>query len=145
MLSPQAYFVVLFVVCAYAFVRGRTDERSVAATCLLASVASVLVASQKASAYSSLEAGIFLVDIGAFAAFTFVALKSERFWPLWVAGLQLTTLMSHAFKVGRLDLMPQAYAAAARFWVYPIFLIIVIGTWRSHRRRMEEGRQPATA
>jgi cytochrome c-type biogenesis protein CcmH/NrfF len=52
--------------------------------------------------------------------------------------------MSHAFKVGRLDLMPQAYAAAARFWVYPIFLIIVIGTWRSHRRRMEERRQPAS-
>jgi cytochrome c-type biogenesis protein CcmH/NrfF len=40
--------------------------------------------------------------------------------------------------------MPQAYAAAARFWVYPIFLIIVIGTWRSHRRRMEERRQPAS-
>lgn len=145
MLSPQAYFVVLFVVCAYAFVRGRTDERAVAATCLAASIASVLVATQKAGAYSHLEAGILLVDIGAFVAFTLVALKSERFWPLWVAGLQLTTLMSHAFKVGRLDLMPQAYAAAARFWVYPIFLIIVIGTWRSHRRRMEERRQPAAA
>lgn len=145
MLSPQAYFVVLFVVCAYAFVRGRTDERAVAATCLVASIASVLVATQKASAYSHLEAGILLVDIGAFVAFTLVALKSERFWPLWVAGLQLTTLMSHAFKVGRLDLMPQAYAAAARFWVYPIFLIIVIGTWRSHRRRVEENRQLAAA
>ena len=145
MLSPQAYFIVLFVVCAYAFVRGRTDERAVAATCLAASIASVLVATQKAGAYSHLEAGILLVDIGAFVAFTLVALKSERFWPLWVAGLQLTTLMSHAFKVGRLDLMPQAYAAAARFWVYPIFLIIVIGTWRSHRRRMEERSQPATA
>jgi nicotinamide riboside transporter PnuC len=144
MLSPQAYFVVLFVVCAYAFVRGRTDERAVAATCVAASIASVLVATQKASAYSHHEAGILLVDIGAFVAFTLVALKSERFWPLWVAGLQLTTLMSHAFKVGRLDLMPQAYAAAARFWVYPIFLIIVIGTWRSHRRRMEERRQPAS-
>lgn len=145
MLSPQAYFVVLFIVCAYAFLRGRTDERTVAATCLVASIASVLVASQKATAYSHLELGILLVDVGAFAAFTMVALKSERFWPLWVAGLQLTTLMSHIFKVGRLDLMPQAYAAAARFWVYPIFLIIVIGTWRSHRRRMEESRKPAAA
>jgi hypothetical protein len=145
MLSPQAYFVVLFVVCAYAFVRGRTDERAVAATCLAASIASVLVASAKSSAYSHLELGILLVDVSAFVAFTMVALKSERFWPLWVAGLQLTTLMSHLFKVGRLDLMPQAYAAAARFWVYPIFLIIVIGTWRSHRRRMEERRQVAAA
>ncbi len=42
--------------------------------------------------------------------------------------------------------MPQAYAAAARFWVYPIFLIIVVGTWRSYRRRSQPAtEQPATA
>ena len=94
--------------------------------------------------FSSVESGIFVVDALTFAAFTFIALKSDRFWPLWVAGLQLTTLMSHILKSVQLDLMPQAYAAAARFWVYPIFMIIVIGTWRSHRRRMEE-RTPAAA
>ena len=48
-------------------------------------------------------------------------------------------------KAVQLDLMPQAYAAAARFWVYPIFLIIVVGTWRSHRRRRSRDEQPATA
>ena len=144
MLSPQAYFVVLFVVCAYAFVRGRTDERAVAATCLAASIASVLVATQKASAYSHLEAGILLVDIGAFVAFTLVALKSERFWPLWVAGLQLTNSLAHLMKAVDLDLMPRAYAAAAVFWSYPILIIIIVGTWRSQRRRQEsESLSPA--
>lgn len=145
MLSPQAYFLVLFAVCAYAFVRGRTDERAVAAICIAASVASVFVASPAGRPYSNIEMGIFIVDVLAFAGFTWVALRSERFWPLWVAGLQLTTLMSHAFKAGRIDLMPEAYAAAARLWVYPIFLIIVIGTWRSHRRRMERNREAAAA
>jgi hypothetical protein len=85
------------------------------------------------------------VDLAAFVGFTWVALRSERFWPLWVAGLQLTTLIAHALKGVQLDLMPQAYAAAARFWVYPIFLIIVVGTWRSHRRRLEQRRQAALA
>jgi hypothetical protein len=145
MLSPLQYFVVLFAVCAYAFVRGRSDERTVATICVIASIASVAVISPLASRYSQVEAGVFIVDLATFAGFTFVALRSERFWPLWVAGLQLTTLMSHAFKLGRLDLMPQAYAAAARFWVYPIFVIIVIGTWRSHRRRLERRRQAALA
>ena len=145
MLSPLQYFAVLFAVCAYAFVRGRSDERTVAAICVVASIASVAVISPLAHRYSQVEAGVLIVDLATFAGFTVVALRSDRFWPLWVAGLQLTTLMSHAFKLGRLDLMPQAYAAAARFWVYPIFLIIVIGTWRSHRRRMEERGQPATA
>jgi hypothetical protein len=97
------------------------------------------------SRYSGVEAGILLVDIGALAGFTWVALRSERFWPLWVAGLQLTTVIAHGLKGVQLDLMPQAYAAAARFWVYPIFLIIVVGTWRSARRRAESRRSPATA
>ena len=146
MLSPQTYFLVLFLVCAYAFIRGRTDERIVATICVLASIASVAVGTRVAtSAYSQLEAGLLLVDFATLAGFTFVALRSKRFWPLWVAGLQLTTLLSHAFKAGRIDLMPTAYAAAARFWVYPIFLIIVIGTWRGARRRAAERRTAATS
>ena len=138
MLSPQAYFAVLFVVCAYAFVAGRADERAVATICVVASIASMLVGAPETTAYSQVEAGILLVDLAVFAGFTFVALRSERFWPLWVAGLQLTTLFSHAFKAGRIELMPEAYAAAARLWVYPIFLIVVIGTWRGRRRRAAE-------
>ena len=138
MLSPQAYFVLLIAVCAYVFLRGRTDGRLVAAICVLASLASVVVASPVGLAYSQIETGILVVDVAAFAGFTFVALRSDRFWPLWVAGLQLTTLVAHALKAIELDLMPQAYAAAARFWVYPIFLIIVVGTFRNHRRGRDD-------
>ena len=92
-----------------------------------------------------MERGVLLVDLGALAAFTFLALRSDRFWPLWVAGLQLTTVIAHALKGVQLDLMPQAYAAAARFWVYPIFLILVVGTFRSARRRATSRRSLATA
>lgn len=145
MLSPQAYFLVLFLVSAYAFVRGHSDERLVAGVCILASVASLLVGRPAASAYAGIEHGLLAVDVLALLGFIFVALRSDRFWPLWVAGLQLTTLIAHALKGVQLDLMPQAYAAAARFWVYPIFLIIVVGTWRSHRRRVEQRRGAAPA
>ena len=143
MLSPQTYYAVLFVVCAYAFLRGRTDERIVASIFIVASVGSALVAPSVATIFSRIESGILLIDLAAFAGFTFVALRSNRFWPLWIAGLQLTTLVGHLLKAIELDLMPQAYAAAARFWVYPIFLILVIGTWRSHKRRIEAQRARA--
>ena len=89
--------------------------------------------------------GIFIVDAATFAGFAYIALRSERFWPLWLSGLQLTTVFAHAMKAIQLDLMPQAYAAAARFWVYPIFLVIVIGTWRSYRRRVAARQVPAPA
>ena len=144
MLSPAAYFAVLLFVSAYAFARGRADERIVASICVAASIASVIVGRPAASAYSGMEVGLLLVDLGALAGFVAVALRSDRFWPLWVAGLQLTTLIAHALKAVQLDLMPEAYAAAARFWVYPIFAIIALGTWRSHRRLLR-ARQSATA
>lgn len=138
MLSPLTYYVVLAMVCGYAFYRGQAESRIAAAICVVASIASGIVMSPLASRYSGVESGVFLVDVAVLLGFTAIALRSERFWPLWVAGLQLTTIIAHVFKVIDLDLMPQVYAAAARFWVYPIFLIIVIGTWRSHQRRLRE-------
>ena len=139
MLSPLAYYAVLFAVCAYAFLRGRLDERMAAATCITATFATNVVYSPVGS-YAGVEMGVLIVDSLALLGFMFIALRTDRFWPLWVAGLQLTTLVGHALKAIDLQLVPQVYAAAARFWVYPIFLIIIIGTWRSHQRSLHDAR-----
>ena len=140
MLTPSQYFALLLVVSSYAFIRGRGDERIAASVCILASLASVVVVAPLMERFKGVEVGVLLIDFLALAAFTALALRSERFWPLWIAGLQLTTLISHGMKAVQIDLLPQAYAAATRLWVYPIFLIIVIGTWRGHRRRLEQQR-----
>ena len=79
------------------------------------------------------------------AAFIALALRSKRFWPLWVAGLQLTNSMAHVMKAVDLDLVPRAYAAAAVFWSYPILLIIFIGTWRGSRYRTQFEGEPSPA
>ena len=137
MLSPPIYYTILFLVSAFAFWCGRTDERAAAAICVLATFASNIVYDPH-GAYAGVEVGVFIVDAATFVGFAFIALRSERFWPLWLAGLQLTTVFSHLMKAIQLDLMPQAYAAAARFWVYPIFLIIIVGTWRHHHRALRD-------
>lgn len=144
MLSPYLYHILLITVFAYAFFAGRSDERLAASICVVATIATRLALSPMASRYSQVEAGVFLVDLGVLFGFTAIALRSDRFWPLWVAGLQLTTILAHLFKIADLDLIPKVYAVAARFWVYPIFLIIVIGTWRSHQRRRTEPRGAAS-
>jgi hypothetical protein len=128
------FHLVLVLVCGYALISGRRDERIVAATCVIASVATRLAISPLSGRYSGVEFGVFAVDIGTFLAFTWVALRSDRFWPLWVAGLQLTTSLAHILKAMETDLFPIAYAAAGRLWSYPILLILAVGTWRSHRR-----------
>ena len=72
-----------------------------------------------------------------------MALVSDRFWPLWIAGLQLTSSMGHLFKAIDAELLPIAYAAALRMWAWPILIILGIGTWRAQRRTARETATPA--
>ena len=68
------------------------------------------------------------------AAFTYVALRSDRFWPLWISGLQLTTSVGHVLKAIDSHLVPFAYGAALRVWSYPILIILAVAVWRGQRR-----------
>jgi hypothetical protein len=138
MSTHHIYWVVLALTCGYALWRGRGDERVAAAVCVLASLVTYFIIGPKLGGFYSFETGVLVVDMAAFAAFVSVALSSSRFWPLWVAGLQLTTLLAHVFRLASSDLIPVAYAAAGRFWSYPILLILVIGTWRHQRRIRQE-------
>jgi hypothetical protein len=134
MLNPIIYHLILASICGYALWRGRFDERFTAIVCLLATLATRLALSPTAQRYSSLEVGVLIVDSITFLAFVYVALRSDRFWPLWVSGLQLTTTLAHFMKAIDASLFPQAYAAAGRFWGYPILLILAIGAHRTSVR-----------
>jgi hypothetical protein len=136
MLPKPIYWSILLLICAYAFWRGRSDERIAAATCLLASLVQLFVISPAVRRYSGVEFGVLAIDLSVLGVFVALALQSERFWPLWVAGLQLTSIFGHLLKAVQLTLLPEAYAGALRFWSYPILLILAIGSWRSHQRRI---------
>lgn len=136
MLGPYVFIPLLVAICLYAWWRGGTDERIVALTCLAGTVATLLVVSPLRQRYASLEEGLLLVDLAVLAGFITVALRSKRFWPLWVAGLQLTTSIGHILKGVDQDLLPRAYGAALQFWSYPILIILLVGTYRQHRRQL---------
>ncbi|WP_118856180.1 hypothetical protein [Sphingomonas mesophila] len=137
-MAPKLFFLLLILVAAYAFWRGSRDERIVAAVCVGGAAASLMVLSPLAIRWQSLELGTLLVDLAVLAGFVTVAMRSQRFWPLWVAGLQLTTTIGHVLKGVDPNLLPQAYGAALQFWSYPILLILAVGTWRSYGRRKAE-------
>lgn len=129
------YYVLLFSTCGYALWRGKVDARIVAATFLIGNFATLALQSNiSGGGYSSLESGVFAVDLICFVAFTYAALISDRFWPLWVSGLQLTTSFGHILKMIDSKLLPLAYAVSLRFWGYPILIILAVGVWRMQRR-----------
>jgi len=129
--------LLLFGACGYALLRGTRDARIIALVCVAADFATLAVKGPSSTSYASVETGVMIVDILTFAAFTFVALTSDRFWPLWVSGLQLTTSMGHVLKGIETSLLPIAYAAALRFWRYPILIILTVAVWR-HQQRVRQ-------
>lgn len=116
--------------CGYALWKGGRDARIVAATCLIAALASI-----PAAAYGSVETTVLIVDLLVLASFLYVALQSDRFWPLWIAGLHVTTMVGHALKLMSGDMVPIAYAVALRFWAYPELIILALAVWRHNRRQ----------
>ena len=137
-MAPTFFRILLALVAAYVLWKGRRDEREVGIVLLLGVIATHLVISPLKTRFASVETHVFAVDLIVFMGFLWVALRSERFWPLWIAGLQLTAIMGHILKAVDIHLFSKAYAAAMVFWSYPIVLILAIGTWRSHRRYMRE-------
>lgn len=141
-MSPILYWTLLTLTCGYAILSGRRFERLAAAICIAGTVATISVNSPLGELYMHVEIGALMVDAAVLIAFVAIALQSDRFWPLWVAGLQLVTSFSHFLKAIEPTLVPQAYGAAVRFWSYPILVILAVGTWRGHRRRQRSDPAP---
>lgn len=138
MATKYFFWALLLVTCGYALWRGRKYEQLSALVFITATVASVLARTSGHDRYLAVERSDLVIDTLVLIALVAIALRSDRFWPLWVAGLQLTISMSHVLKAIQPDLLPLAYAAAERFWSYPTLIILFIGAWRQHRRRISE-------
>lgn len=138
-MAPSLFRLLLLLIVLYAFLRGGRDERLAAAMCLVAAVATTLLLSPLQQRFATVEYAVFAVDLLLLAGFIIIALRSKRFWPLWVSGLQLTTIFGHLFKFAEADLVSKAYAASLNFWAYPIILILGLATWRSARWRKAGG------
>lgn len=134
MFGAPIFLSLLLLSCSYALWRGSRDAQIVAIACCLATLATHFAIAPLRERYTSVEEGVLIVDALTLLVFVLVALRSDRFWPLWIAGLQLTTAVGHMLKGVNIDLLPHAYGAALRFWSYPILIILAVGAYRHHRR-----------
>ena len=133
MLPPIIFWTLLVVGCVAAIARGQADERIAAGACATATLVTHFILGPMRMDYATVEPGLLVLDCAMLGTFVAVALRSSRFWPLWVAGLQLTMSAAHILKAIDEQLMPRAYAAAAVFWSYPILLIILVACWRTRK------------
>lgn len=137
-MAPNLFRILLALVSLYALLCGKRDERLVSLILVAGVIATEFALPPVRLRFQGVETTLFLVDAAVFLGFLWVALRSDRFWPLWVAGLQLTSILGHAMKAVDTELFSRAYAAALVFWFYPMLLVIAIGTWRNARRTRNE-------
>ncbi len=137
-MAPWFFRILLIGIVLFALWRGGRDERLVAGLCLTGTITTSILLAPLHERFQDVELGVLAVDLVLLGGFLAVALRSYRFWPLWVAAPQLTTTLGHILKGVDADLIPKAYAASLSFWGYPILLILLIGTWRSYRREQSE-------
>lgn len=136
-LVPIVFWLLLLMSCGYALWRGRKYERMAASVFIAATILTLLGDSPLQVRYVGVETSDLFIDTGVLVALTAIALFSDRFWPLWAAGLQLVDSMSHMMKALDANLVPAVYGAAERFWSFPILIILLVGAWRNHKREVE--------
>ncbi|HEX8574445.1 MAG TPA: hypothetical protein VF759_17020 [Allosphingosinicella sp.] len=126
---------VLLVCCGYAFWRGGLPERIGASIFVAGVVLTRIAVSGAATRYSSIEAGVLIVDAVVLAALLALALQANRFWPLWVTALHAIGTAAHAVKLTNPEVIRWAYAFALAFWSYPMLFLLALGTW-NHQKRL---------
>lgn len=122
--------VALMTVCATAVLRGRDMERLAAAVVLADWALSMVVYRARSE---DTQWGVLLVDGAQFAVLLWIALRSSRYWPLFLSGfalLQLVTHLAHAVDVG---VSGWAYITAERIWSYLLLFTIGYGAWTAPR------------
>ena len=135
MLQSAIYFSLVFACWAYAMRCGGAPERIGISILGVGSILTVVAASTPTVRFGAVEIGIFLVDVGALLGFLILALRAERWWPLWVTSLQAIGTTAHAVKLMDPEVIRWAYAFALAFWSYPMLFLLALGTW-NHQRRL---------
>lgn len=146
-MAVNIVFLALLIACsAYVFVKGGGPER-VGMAIYVAGAAltylTYLAVSAPSSVFRGVEVGVLIPDVVTFLAFILLALRANRFWPLWVSALLGVPVVGHVARLLAPQVIPWAYAVVLSIWSYPILLVMVGATWTHQRRLTRNGADPS--
>lgn len=141
MLPRPTYFILLTLCWIYALLRGGKPEQIGATIMIFGTAVTPFAFSEAGTRFGSIEIGVLLVDLAVFAGFAIIALRSDRFWPIWATACVGLGLLGH---LGRwcagADISRVAYWLTLAFWSYPPLALVAIGTFKHHRRKRSGAR-----
>jgi hypothetical protein len=72
--------------------------------------------------------GHFVIDLWTFLTLTWVALKANRGWPLWVSATQLIVVIAHFAKLFEVDQARRSYWAMTQVPTWLQLAVLIMGT-----------------
>jgi hypothetical protein len=140
-LPPWIGICFALAICAAAAWRGGRAERGAAAAFIAAWFAAYVT---KDHSWLGLQWRIFIIDVAFFVALAAIALRSRWYWPIFAAGFQLLSVVTHAASTVDHQLGAWAYMTANVIWTYLFLVALAVGVAGAWKRRDQVDRAEAT-
>lgn len=136
------FLALLGAVAIFAWLRGEWPEKA-SATALVMQVTIDqifhLLTGTRGGDFTEVHVWHFLLDVALLAVVVIIALRADRFWPLWLGGTMIIMVSAHALRVvAKMD--PYIYAAINRYPFWLAIIVVAIGTALHDRRNRKAER-----
>lgn len=125
LLMTLFFWLLTLFGCVYAVLFGGRDGRWFTAVflgCVLLTIPAQLVGSWHAT-----QVWLMLVDALLLGCLIWLMLRSASYWPIWAAGCQLMTVLTHVVTLMLPHFTDLIYAGLSTVWVIPLMLFTIIG------------------
>jgi hypothetical protein len=127
-----ASLIMLAITVVVGLWRGGSPERVGAVAMVGAWFGTVLV--QNSLQRWGLQTGVMLVDAALLAVLLYLALKTDRWWPMWASGFQAMNVMLHLAVLADAKVWGYSYFVAGAIFSYLVMLSLFLGSLRARRR-----------
>ncbi|WP_246848416.1 hypothetical protein [Sphingomonas beigongshangi] len=133
----------LGLVCLIAFLAGGAPERWTAIIFIIGAAATFVAPFYNAQRpYGGLEPMLLAIDVLMLGGLVAIALRADRYWPLYVSALHLIGIAVHGVKAIQPALVPWMYAGASGKIAYPMLVLLAVGAVRHRKRVLRFGSDP---
>lgn len=141
LIVPLLFWLLAFVCCGFAAMYGGRSGREVALACL-AGIVTTFVVTGDDRAWITPHLAAAAVDTLLFVVLLWIVIRSDRWFPIWLAGLQLVTVISHAGSIFAPTFAPKIYFLLQSFWAIPMFITLVVGVALDRHAGVADARRP---
>ena len=121
------YWVMTLCCCLYAAIAGGRAGRVSAALITFITIAGFYAALMAQRSWGHTVYPLLALDMLCLIAFLMIALRSDRWWPLWTTACALATVTTHLASIAQLGISPAVYHGLKGLWAVPMQLFMVRG------------------